>query len=104
LRPLRRFVVADTSMQPTLQPADRLVVYQWANPKAGDIVVLREPHAHLTFAVKRVARVEPNGDVIVHADNPNVSRDSREFGPVPRRLILGRVIFRYLPAERRGRP
>ena len=90
-------------MQPTLQPADRLAVFQWANPKPGDIVVLHEPDAHLTFAVKRVASIEPNGDAIVRADNPNVSRDSREFGPVPRRLIIGRVIFRYLPADRRGR-
>ena len=90
-------------MQPTLQPVDRLLVFQWARPKPGDLVVLREPDARQTFAVKRVARLESNGDVIVHADNPNVSRDSREFGPVPRRLIVGRVIFRYLPAERRGR-
>ncbi len=76
---------------------------QWARPKPGDIVVLREPDAQLTFAVKRVASLEPNGDVIVSGDNPNVSRDSREFGPVPRQLIVGRVMFRYLPAETRGR-
>ncbi len=103
LLPLRRFVVEDTSMRPRLQPADRLLVCQWARPKPGDIVVLREPDAQLTFAVKRVASLEPNGDVIVSADNPNVSRDSREFGPVPRQLIVGRVMFRYLPAETRGR-
>ena len=76
---------------------------QWARPKPGDIVVLREPDAQLTFAVKRVASLEPNGDVIVSGDDPNVSRDSREFGPVPRQLIVGRVMFRYLPAETRGR-
>ena len=48
----------------------------------GDLVVLREPDRHLTFAVKRVARVEANGDLVVRGDNPNVSRDSRDFGPV----------------------
>ena len=90
-------------MRPVLQPVDRLLVFQWARPGPGDIVVLREPDAHRTFAVERVAHLEPNGDIVVHADNPNVSRDSREFGPVPRRLIVGRVIFRYLPADRRGR-
>ncbi len=78
-------------------------MFQWARPKPGDIVVLREPDAQLTFAVKRVASLEPNGDVIVSGDNPNVSRDSREFGPVPRQLIVGRVMFRYLPAKTRGR-
>jgi nickel-type superoxide dismutase maturation protease len=105
LLPLRRFMVEDTSMRPTLQPGDRLVVLQWPSAKLnrGDLVVLKEPDRQLTFAVKRVAGLEPNGDVIVHADNPNVSRDSREYGPVARQLIVGRVIFRYLPAERRGR-
>jgi phage repressor protein C with HTH and peptisase S24 domain len=90
-------------MQPALEPRDRLVVWQWARFKPGDIVVVREPDRLLTFGVKRVARLEPNGEVVVHGDNPNVSRDSRAYGPVARRLILGRVIFRYLPAERRGR-
>jgi nickel-type superoxide dismutase maturation protease len=105
LLPLRRFVVEDTSMRPALQPGDRLFVFQWPRPKfnQGDLIVLKEPDRQLTFAIKRVASLAPNGDVIVHADNPNVSRDSREFGPVPRRLIVGRVIFRYLPGERRGR-
>jgi len=103
LLPLRRFVVADTSMRPTLQPGDRLFVFQWPAPRPGDLVVLREPDRQRTFAVKRVARLEANGDVIVHGDNPNVSRDSREFGPVPRQLIVGRVIYRYLPAKSRGR-
>jgi nickel-type superoxide dismutase maturation protease len=101
--PLRRFVVEDTSMQPTLQPGDRLWVFQWPSPRPGDVVVLRLPDRQLTFAVKRVASLDTQGGVVVHSDNPNVSRDSRESGPVARRLIVGRVIYRYLPAERRGR-
>jgi len=103
LLPLRRFVVEDTSMRPVLQPGDRLFVFQWPRPRPGDLVVLQEPDRQRMFAVKRVARLEANGDVIVHGDNPNVSRDSREFGPVPRQLIVGRVIYRYLPAKSRGR-
>jgi nickel-type superoxide dismutase maturation protease len=104
LLPLRRFVVEDTSMQPSLKPGDRLFVAQWANPRPGDLIVFREPDRQLTFAVKRVASLEANGNVMVRGDNANVSRDSREFGPVARRLVTGRVIYRYLPAERRGRP
>jgi nickel-type superoxide dismutase maturation protease len=100
--PLRRFVVEDTSMRPTLQPRDKLVVARWLIPRHGELAVLCEPGRPLTFLVKRVAAVEPNGDLIVHGDNPNVSRDSREFGPVPRHLIVGKVIYRYLPRERRG--
>jgi nickel-type superoxide dismutase maturation protease len=104
LLPLRRFIVEDTSMQPSLNPGDRLFVLQWAAPRPGDLVVFRQPDRLLTFAVKRVTRVEvKTGDLVVRGDNPNVSRDSREFGPVPRRLVSGRVIYRYLPRERRGR-
>lgn len=100
--PVRSFVVRDTSMQPALEPSDRLLVGRWLRPRRGDLVVVRDPEQHSIYLVKRVAHLESNGDVVLHADNPNVSRDSRHFGAVPRRLIVGRVIFRYLPAERRG--
>jgi nickel-type superoxide dismutase maturation protease len=106
LLPLRRFVVQDTSMSPVLQPGDRVVVFQWRwawRPRAGAVVVFTEPDRHLTFAVKRIVRVQADGTLLVQGDNPNVSRDSREFGPVAPRLVVGSVIYRYLPAERRGR-
>jgi nickel-type superoxide dismutase maturation protease len=100
--PLRRFVVQDTSMRPTLEPGDRILVGSWLRARRGDVIVAQDPENHLSYLVKRVAQVEPNGTLVLHADNPNVSRDSRHFGPVPRRLIVGRVIYRYLPGERRG--
>jgi nickel-type superoxide dismutase maturation protease len=100
--PLRRFVVRETSMQPALRPGDRLLVASWLRPRTGDLVVVRDPEQRTVFLVKRVANLEPNGDLVLHADNPNVGRDSLHFGPVPRRLLVGRVVFRYLPSERRG--
>jgi nickel-type superoxide dismutase maturation protease len=104
LLPLRRFVVRDTSMSPSLRPGDRVVALQWWwRPKVADVVVFREPDALLTFAVKRIVRIESDGQLTVQGDNVNVSRDSREFGPVPRNRIVGKVLYRYLPAERRGR-
>ena len=99
---LRRFVVQDTSMRPALDPQDHLVVGRWLRIRRADVVVVRDPEQPSIFLIKRVAELEPNGDLVLHADNPNVSRDSRHFGPVPRRLVVGRVIYRYLPAERRG--
>jgi nickel-type superoxide dismutase maturation protease len=100
--PLRRFRVVDTSMQPGLRPGDRLLVGRWLAPRVGDIVVLRDPEAPATFVIKRIQSFTAEGTAIVRGDNPNVSRDSRHFGPVPRSLIVGRAVFRYLPAERRG--
>ena len=101
--PLQRFRVEDTSMRPVVQPGDRLLVGRWLRPRRGSLVVVRDPEYPSTFLLKRVARVEPNGDLLVQGDNPNVSRDSRHFGPVARQLIVGRAFYRYLPATRRGR-
>ena len=90
-------------MQPVLEPGDRLIVRRWARLKPRDLVVFLDPEARRTHLVKRVAAVTPSGEVIVRGDNPNVSRDSRHFGPVPRGLVVGRVMYRYLPGARRGR-
>ena len=88
-------------MQPALRPGDRLVVACWLRPRVGDVVVVRDPEEHRTFMVKRVEALTAER-VIVKGDNPWVSRDSRHFGPLPRSLIVGRVVYRYLPAQRRG--
>jgi signal peptidase I len=39
----------------------------------------------------------------VMGDNRVVSRDSRSFGPVPRKFIYGITIFRYWPLSRLGK-
>jgi nickel-type superoxide dismutase maturation protease len=101
--PISRFVVRDTSMRSALEPGDRLLVGCWLRPRRGDMVVVRDPEQRSAFLVKRVAAVEPNGDVVLRGDSPNVSRDSRHFGPVPAALVVGRVVYRYLPGERRGK-
>jgi len=103
LLPVRRAAVADTSMQPALRPGDRLLILTWLRPRVGDVILLQDPEARSRLVLKRVGSFTPNGDVVVGGDNPNVSRDSRHFGAVPRELVLGRAVYRYLPGERRGR-
>jgi signal peptidase I len=90
-------------MQPTLLPGDRVLAFRWGAPRANDVVVFRAPDARATFTIKRVQALTADGDVVVRGDNVNVSRDSRHFGPVPRALVIGRVLYRYLPGARRGR-
>jgi nickel-type superoxide dismutase maturation protease len=100
--PVANFIVADTSMQPALRPGDRVLVSRWSRPRPGDVVVLRDPEQSSVLLAKRIAQRTADGHYEVRGDNPNVSRDSRTFGTVAHRLVIGKVVFRYLPAERRG--
>ena len=99
-------VVADESMVPTLQPGDRLLVdvvsYRQRPPSVGEIVVLVDPEVPERWLIKRVAAVDlARGTVDVRGDAVDRARDSRRFGPVPIRSILGRAYRLYRPAERR---
>lgn len=97
----RRVVVRGTSMAPTLEPGDRLVVVRVPKLRPGQVVALRDPRRPDRLLVKRVAGLE--GDrVVVWGDNPAESTDSREFGPVGRASVLGAVVHRYGPAGRAG--
>ncbi len=109
-------VVEDDSMVPTLRPGDRLLVdpapYRRRAPARGEIVVVRDPERRDRLLVKRVAAAGgeplagggtvPAGSVYVVGDAPQLSRDSRTFGPIDRRAAVGLVWFRYAPADRRG--
>ncbi len=95
--PLGRFRVDDHSMEPALSPGDYVIVNRWAYrrtpPVAGDVVVLRNPEAPSQFLVKRVMSGDRTAGFFVLGDNAARSRDSRQFGMVPRHLIVGKVRF-----------
>jgi len=99
--PIARFRVSDSSMVPTLNPGDYVLVNRWAyllgRPSPGDIVVVRHPTHTNTVLVKRVASVTEGGDVIVRGDNPDRSVDSRQFGPIPRGRIVGKAFTTAKP-------
>lgn len=97
----RRVIVAGRSMEPTLVSGDRLVVARTGPPKTGDLVALRDPFDRRRVIVKRVAAVH-RGELVVRGDNADASVDSRVFGPVPNRDVLGKLVRRYAPASRAG--
>jgi signal peptidase I len=104
-------------MRPAIEAGDWLLVdptiATW--PRRGSVVVFREPDGE-SLAGKRVAarpgdRI-PFEDGFLHladdeawllGDDPEVSRDSRRYGPVTVDLLVGRAWFRYAPRDRIGR-
>ena len=95
----RRVRVSGNSMLPLLKPGDEVLVdpkaYRQARPRPGDIVIAQHPRRTNLHVIKRVVTVTENGNCILKGDNPSESTDSRTFGPVSPKQILGRVTGRF---------
>ena len=86
--PLRRFLVVEDSMLPTLRPGDGLLAVRGGRPKPGQIRVIPDPRRGSRGLVKRGGQVRGRGrDATFEAcsDNPGAPGvvDSRQFGWVP---------------------
>lgn len=101
--PFIRYAVEGPSMEPSYHGGDRLIVsrlaYLFRGPSAGDVVVVRDPEMRSRHLVKRIDAVLDNRPgqrrYFLIGDNAAESRDSRHFGAVTQRHIVGRVWFRY---------
>lgn len=100
-RRLQRVKVAGTSMEPELEPGDRLLVWRTRSLRPGDIVAAHSPRQPGALIVKRLALLGSEGAVLL-GDNVDQSTDSRQFGAVPSDMVIGRAIYRYMPAGRAG--
>jgi nickel-type superoxide dismutase maturation protease len=96
-----RYVVAGESMLPAYRPGDFLLVDTWAyrrrSPAAGEVVLSRDPRYPSRVLLKRIAGVNPDGALELAGDHAAASTDSRDFGPVPPELVVGKVVRRYWP-------
>lgn len=84
--------VDGSSMAPTLRHG-QTVVFRTGTIRVGSVVLARRGDRDI---IKRVERLDA-GRVYLVGDNRTESSDSRHYGPVPKRAILG-VIMLTLPA------
>ena len=71
-------------------PGSKSYIYQWALPSEGDVIVFFTPMNEI--AVKRCGASQKDGLFYAYGDNSSHSYDSRDYGPVPKSNIIGRVL------------
>ena len=71
-------------------PGSLNYIIQWKTPKEGDVVVFYTPHGDI--AVKRCGEILPGELFLALGDNISQSFDSRSYGPVPNKNIIGKVL------------
>ncbi|WP_104818262.1 nickel-type superoxide dismutase maturation protease [Kitasatospora sp. MMS16-BH015] len=103
LLPLGVVDVAGPSMVPTLHDGDLVLVHYGGRIRPGAVVLCRHPLRQDLLIVKRAAGRRGRGWWLL-SDNEFVESDSREYGPVPDELVLGRVLLRLKPRLRWLRP
>jgi nickel-type superoxide dismutase maturation protease len=93
---LSRFKIHGHSMEPTLKPNDEVLVsslsYFFTSPKRNDIVAFKDPRDNKVL-IKRITKIETK-KIFVQGDNKKHSTDSREFGMIEKKAIIGKVIFK----------
>lgn len=79
-------------MEPAILQGQTVLVssipYLFSKPKSGDIVAFKREEK---IFIKRIARIEGQ-KYFITGDNKNDSMDSRKFGWISRKAIIGKII------------
>lgn len=93
--PINIYKIKGQSMRPVLDSGDFVVVnklsYLFHKPRIGDIAAIKDPRDGRVL-IKRVAKISGE-KYLVEGDNKAESTDSRHFGLVERKSIIGKVIW-----------
>jgi len=96
-----RVAVSGHSMEPAMRDGDWLIVLTTDDlPRAGQVVVARDPRADGRIIVKRVARASPASGLTLASDHP--AHADERIGPLASEDVIGRAWLRYWPIGRAG--
>lgn len=77
-------------MLSTLKPGQDILVWCWFNKyKVGDIVAVKVNDREM---IKRIQKTDDRR-IFVIGDNKNMSTDSRKFGWIDKKEVIGKVIW-----------
>jgi nickel-type superoxide dismutase maturation protease len=88
------FLVEGDSMLPTLKDGDAVLINSSEAVAAGDIILARHPFKKSVRILKRLKEFDEKGDLFVTGDNASESSDSRVFGAIPSKDLIGKVTCR----------
>ena len=92
--PFAVYRVVGQSMAPRIAESDYVVVnklsYLLGKPREGDVVVAKHPNTG-RLIVKRISEIRAD-KYVLRGDNERESTDSRGFGPVTKKMLVGKVL------------
>ena len=88
-------------MYPTLTNGEKILVKRLGTPKKNDIIVFINPVSNKKegYLIKRIVEIN-NNTYFVMGDNTKDSVDSRTFGWIDKKLLIGKMIMK-LPAGKK---
>jgi signal peptidase I len=95
LLPLIKFVVEEESMIPFLYPGNTVLVYRFSKGRIHDTIVFKNPqeNSRETYLIKQITNIK--GHVVyVEGICKEKSIDSRHFGWIDKKDIIGKMITR----------
>ena len=90
---LSKIKVVGYSMEPALSHSQIVIAssipFIFQKPRVEDIIILQREQC----IIKRIAGIKKN-KIFVIGDNEKESTDSKNFGWIPKKEILGKVLFK----------
>lgn len=97
LSPIFRYKVRGKSMEPHLKEGSSVYVsrlaYLFVDPEPNEIIAINHPTENFPV-IKRVKHVTDEGHIFVVGDNAENSTDSRHYGAVEPKHVIGKVMLK----------